>query len=144
MNADYALLLTVVVICLFNRHSFVFLFAFLVSEVPHLIESPPVYDSVAMSVFYIALSFISKKIKYELQMSLICYSVLFWFAGFDYAFFHQETYFYVIFPYMIKIIDIYVIYHLINRESVSDRFNSSHSHTFNQWIFNLQLRYSHN
>lgn len=49
-------------------------------------------------------------------MALICYSIVFWFSSIDFYFFPQETIFYVIFPYVIKFIDCYVIFHLIARE----------------------------
>lgn len=115
MDADFLVMLTVTLCLTVNRQSIIFLCAFAVSEVFYYTETSPVFDSLFIALTFAYLALIAKKYAYELQMSLIAYSVLFWFASIDYLLFTKETYFYVIFPYIIKVVDIYVIYHLIGR-----------------------------
>ena len=131
MDADLTVMILVLFIVAVNRHSLIFLCAFALSEIPHLLDTNPVYDNIIVACSFAITAFLCSKIKYELQMSLICYSVLFWFSAFDYFLFPHKTYFYVIFPYVIKLIDIYVIYHLINnKEKAYNGISSSHWRPF--------------
>lgn len=64
-------------------------------------------------------------------MALCAYSVLYWFNALDFFLFPHETLFYVIFPYVVKLVDVYVIYHLINKEQKDVGFYSSGNCSFN-------------
>ena len=111
--ADYLVFATVLFACSVNRQSLYFLCAFALSEVFYYTDTDPVFDAITIALFFSYLALISKKIRYKLQMSLILYSLLYWFSSIDYLLFPQETYFYVIFPYIIKVVDFYVICELI-------------------------------
>ena len=129
--ADYAVYIAVFIIAFANRQSLIFLCVFALSEITYFTATNPIYDSVLIATSFALAAYVMNQLKYNLQMALICYSVLFWFAGFDYAFFPQETYFYVIFPYAVKFIDVYVIYHLINKEQRNVRIHSTSHCSFN-------------
>lgn len=115
-TADYISILAVAIICFVNRQSLKFLCAFALCELFYYTTSSGFSESIliALSFSYIAIH--ANNIKHSLQMALICYSVLFWFAAADFLLFPYETLFYVIFPCVIKIIDLYVIYHLIAKQ----------------------------
>lgn len=129
--ADYAVCIAIFLIAFANRQSIIFLCAFTLSEIFYFTNTDPVYDSVIIAMAFALAAYKSTGIKYNLQMALICYSVLFWFSGLDYLAFPQETYFYVIFPYVIKVIDIYVIYHLIHKEQRNVGLYSASHCSFN-------------
>lgn len=112
--ADYSVYIACFIICFANRYSLIFLCAFAVSEVFYYTETNPIYDAITIALFFSFLAVINKKINYNLQMSLIVYSFLYWASSLDYLLFPQETYFYAIFPYIIKVVDIYVILNLVN------------------------------
>lgn len=140
MDADYLVISVAAMALLVNRQSLIFLCAFALSEIPHHLSTSPIYDNAIMASLFAITALYCKGIKFELQLALIWYSFLFLLSGVDFLLFPQITYFYVIFPYVIKIIDIYVLYHLINKERGSDRDNSTNRGTFNQWLSSLQLR----
>ena len=123
--ADYSVYIIILLLCLLNRQSLIFLCAFAVSESFYFIQTNPVLDCAVIASAFAVSAFSSSHIKKELQFSLIWYSVLFWLAGFDYFAFPHETYFYVIFPYIIKLVDIYVIYHLIKRGERASNGNTN-------------------
>lgn len=125
LAADYSVYIFCLLFSFINRQSIIFLCAFAVSESFYYTETSPVFDSLFIALTFAYLALIAKKCTYELQMALIAYSVLFWFASIDYLLFTQETYFYVIFPYVIKVVDIYVIYHLIGRGAQGVGANNS-------------------
>lgn len=129
--ADYLVMFAVLLCISVNRQSIFILCAFSVNECAFYLTSSDFTFSITAACCYAALSTCFLKLKYNLQMALICYSALFWFAGFDYAFFPQETYFYVIFPYAVKFVDVYVIYHLINKEQRNVRIHSTNHCSFN-------------
>lgn len=131
MDADYFVLLAVLLAVSVNRHSLIFLCVFALSELPHHLNTNPIYDNVVMAITFAATAFVCKHIKWQLQIALCCYAALFWCSAFDFLLTAQETIFYVIFPYVVKLIDIYVIYHLIHKEQGCDRYNSTNRCTFN-------------
>ena len=136
--ADYIVLLTAVLISFANRQSLKFLYAFALCEALYMLSSTGFSASIliALSFSYIAIH--ANNIKHSLQMALICYSVLFWFAAADFLLFPYETLFYVIFPYVIKIIDLYVIYHLIAKQGRDNgTINSSLGSSFYQRLSSL-------
>ncbi len=110
---DYSVYIIILLSCLINRQSLYFLCAFALSEVFYYTDTDPVFDAITIALFFAYLALAAKKIRYELQMSLILYSLLYWFSSIDYLLFPQETYFYAIFPYIIKVVDFYVICELI-------------------------------
>ena len=129
--ADYAVYLAIFLIVFANRQSIIFLCVFALSELFYFTNTNPIYDSAVIAMAFALAAYKSTGLKYNLQMALICYSVLFWFSGLDYLAFPQETYFYVIFPYVVKFIDIYVIYHLINKEQRNVGLYSANRCSFN-------------
>ncbi len=112
-NADLIILASAFFASFINRQSLIFLCAFALCETLYYSPLESSYYALTMSLSYAYLALIAKNIRYKLQMALIVYSVLYWFASLDYLLFTHETYFYVIFPYIIKAIDIYVISQLI-------------------------------
>lgn len=115
LYVDYLVMFIILICTAVNRQSLIILYAFALNEFCFYISDTDFsYCVLAASAFAVT-AFSASNIKIELQFSLIWYSVLFWMAGFDYFAFPHETYFYVIFPYIIKLVDIYVIYHLIKR-----------------------------
>lgn len=114
MDADILVMLTVLLCVTINRQSIIFLCAFTLSEIFYYTKTDPTFDSVVIALCFAFLALALNKIKHELQMALIVYSFLYWFASIDYLFFQYETLFYVIFPYVIKAIDIYVIFKLLD------------------------------
>ena len=127
MSADSIVLVVILAATIINRHSLIFLCAFTLNEFLFEISELGFPYAILTACSFAVTAFLCGKIKYELQMSLICYSVSFWFLSLDYFLFPHKTYFYVIFPYVIKLIDIYVIYHLINnKERAYNGISSSH------------------
>lgn len=112
--ADYSVYIACFIICFANRQSIIFLCAFALSEIFYYTKTDPIFDSIIIALCFAFLALALNKIKHELQMALIVYSFLYWFASIDYLLFPHETLFYVIFPYVIKAIDIYVIFKLLD------------------------------
>ena len=129
--ADYLVIFAVLMCLSINRQSIFILCAFAVNECAFYLTNSDVSFSITAACCYAALAKQFSGLKYNLQMALICYSVLFWFSGLDYLAFPQETYFYVIFPYVIKVVDIYVIYHLIHKEQRNVGLYSASHCSFN-------------
>lgn len=115
-TADLLVIFAVLCAVIVNRQSLIFLCAFALCEVFYWSPLSSFWYCILICVFFSLLAFINIRIKHQLLMALFCYSVAFWFSAMDYAFFPQETVFYVIFPYVIKFIDVYVIFHLITKE----------------------------
>lgn len=132
MDADYLIILITFMCYFVNRQSLIFLCSFALLELLFMFEINAVYECVCIALVFAYLALIARKFAYELQMALIAYSVLFWFASVDYLLFTQETYFYVIFPYVIKAVDIYVIFHLIHKGVQG--IGASHSAPSGNWI----------
>lgn len=131
MDADSFVLIAIAVICLANRQSLVFLCAFSVMEFLFLFDLNAIYESVFFATSLSLLAVLCSRVKFELQMALCAYSVLYWFNALDFFLFPHETLFYVIFPYVVKLVDVYVIYHLINKEQKDVGFYSSSNCSFN-------------
>lgn len=115
-TADLLVIFAVLCAVIVNRQSLIFLCAFVLCEIFYWSPLSGFWYCILMCVFFALLAFINVKIKHNLLMALVCYSFLFWVSAIDYAFFPQETIFYVIFPYVIKFIDVYVIFHLLTKE----------------------------
>lgn len=132
MDADSLVILAVVLACAVNRQSIIFVCAFALCEAGyHYIDNSIMY-SLSVSLCFAFLALISPKIKHQLQLSLIVYSIIFWFASIDYLLFTHETYFYAIFPYIIKAVDIYVLFQLINKRG--QIIGSNHSTPTGNWV----------
>ena len=116
MDADYLVIFIVLMCCFVNRQSLIFLCAFSVTEIPFLIDVSQFYSDCFMASMFAYLVFYCRKYPVALQASMAYYATTFFCAAIDYVLFPQIDNFYVIFPYVIKIIDIYVIYHLIKLE----------------------------
>ena len=98
-----------------NRQSLIFLCAFALMELLFALTPDGFWYSILSANLLALTAYRYSNINHNLQMALICYSALYLVNAFDYAAFPHETYFYVIFPYVIKIVDIYVICHLIHK-----------------------------
>jgi hypothetical protein len=132
MDADFLVILAVVLACAVNRQSIIFVCAFALCEIGyHYIDNSIMY-SLSVSLCFAFLALISSKIKHQLQLSLIVYSIIFWFASIDYLLFTHKTYFYAIFPYIIKVVDIYVLFQLINTRGRI--IGSNHSAPSGNWV----------
>lgn len=131
MSADYLVMCIMLFAVLFNRHAIIFFLLCFISELPFFLPTSPVYDTAFMATLFSLVVFTVDRIKFELQMAISWYAIMFWLSSLDYWLTDTRTYFYVIFPYVIKFIDIYVIYHLIHKEQGSDRFNSAPFGSFN-------------
>lgn len=129
--ADYLTILIVFMCVSINRHSIVFLLAFTLNEYLFFNSYTDFDYSIMTAMVYVVIAEKSNSMKLELQSALAIYSFMFWLNALDYWLTDTRTYFYVIFPYVIKFIDIYVIYHLIHKEQGSDRFNSAPFGSFN-------------
>lgn len=115
---EYADLLVVIFILIattLNRQSFIFLFAFVVCEILFISGLNDVNYAITASLTFCFLVVGFPKISNGLSVALIIYAILFWFSALDYLLFPHETVFYVIFPYVIKLVDCYVIFNLINK-----------------------------
>ena len=125
LTADY-MVITAITLCYFiNRQSLIFVCEFALCELSfQLIESGFWYSLLVANLYALA-AIKARNINYNLQMALICYSVLYLFNAFDFLAFPHSTYFYVIFPYVIKIVDIYVICHLIHKGAEYNGRNTS-------------------
>lgn len=119
LDADYLILLLTFLCCFGNRQSLIFLCAFVATEIPHHFDTPQIYDDCVIASMFAYLVFYCRNYKLELQSAMCAYSLVFWYAAIDYLLFPHSESFYVIFPYVIKLIDIYVIYHLIRKEGQS-------------------------
>lgn len=129
--ADYSVYILTLLICLINRQSLVFLCVFSVTEIQLHLNTQTVFDHSINAIAFSLIAYLSSRIKFELQMALCAYSVLYWFNALDFFLFPHETLFYVIFPYVVKLVDVYVIYHLINKEQKDVGFYSSSNCSFN-------------
>ncbi len=125
MSADLLIIIAVVCIAAINRQSFIFVFAYLITEIPYYLNTNPVYDNVFLSVMFAILAVSFKGLIKQLRFALVIYAFIFWLAGLDYFATTQETVFYAIFPFLIKAIDCYVIFNLIiKREQQHGAYNS--------------------
>lgn len=131
MDADYLVVIVISFSCFVNRQSIIFLCAFSAMEFLFLFEIDAMYESLFFASSFSAIAYLSSKIKFELQMALCAYAVLYWFNALDFFLFPHETLFYVIFPYVVKFVDIYVIFHLINKEQKDVGIHSSPNCSFN-------------
>lgn len=129
--ADYLVLFAVLLCTSVNRQSIFILTSFLLSELAFYLTWSDFSFSIVVACLYAYLAKTLKNIKYELQLALTTYSVLFWFNALDFWVTEQPTIFYVIFPYVIKAVDIYVIYHLINKGRRRDGIHSTSHCSFN-------------
>lgn len=129
--ADYLVMFAVLLCISVNRQSIFILCAFAVNECAFYLTNTDFYFCIIAALSYAALAKAFTKIKYELQLSLALYSIFYWLSAFDYWVTEQVTIFYVIFPYVIKVIDIYVIYHLINKEQRNVGLYSANRCSFN-------------
>ena len=125
MALDWLVVIVIALIAVINSQSLAFLLAFTLSNIAfHFIDSGFLF-SVSVSTCYALLSISLKNINSRLQLSLIAYSVIHWIAAIDYIATTQETVFYAIFPYLIKVVDCYVIFNLIiKREQQHGAYNS--------------------
>ena len=132
MDADLLVIIAVLLACAVNRHSLYFLCAFALSECLFYSPVTSTYYALSIALIFSYLALIAKSISYKLQMSLVTYSILYWFASIDYLLFTHETYFYAIFPYIIKAVDIYVLFQLINKRG--QIIGSNHSAPSGNWV----------
>jgi hypothetical protein len=100
-------------------------------ELAYYLTSTDFSFSILSAILYSLIAYLSSRVKFELQMALCAYSVLYWFNALDFFLFPHETLFYVIFPYVVKLVDVYVIYHLINKEQKDVGIYSSSNCSFN-------------
>lgn len=129
--ADYSVYILTLFLCLLNRQSLVFLCVFSVTEIQLHLNTHPVFDHSINAIAFSLIAYLASRIKFELQMALCAYAVLYWFNALDFFLFPHETLFYVIFPYVVKFVDVYVIYHLINKEQKDVGIHSSPNCSFN-------------
>lgn len=125
--ADYLIIFAVLLCVSVNRQSLIVLCAFALNECAYYISHDDFYFCIYSACLYASMAYAAKSVKYEIQMAFCCYSALFWFSALDYLLTPQPTEFYVIFPYVVKIIDIYVIFHLLHKEQRNVR-NTIPSH----------------
>jgi len=131
LTADLLVTAFVFLCLLVNRQSLYFLCAISLGELFYFSTSTDFSFSILSAILYSLIAYLSSRIKFELQMALCAYSVLYWFNALDFFLFPHETLFYVIFPYVVKLVDVYVIYHLINKEQKDVGFYSSSNCSFN-------------
>lgn len=131
MSADSFVLIVIAVIYLANLQSLVFLCAFSVMEFLFLFDLNAIYESTFFAISLSLLAVLCSRVKFELQMALCSYAVLYWFNALDFFLFPHETLFYVIFPYVVKFVYVYVIYHLMNKEQKDVGIHSSPNCSFN-------------
>lgn len=116
--ADYLALFSVLLIALFNRQAILFLIAFALCEAIFLLPIDGFVYSIVISVLF-SLIFIFSGLKLPLKVAVVCYSLMYWLSAVDFYVTIDETYFSFVFPYVIKMIDLFVIFYLIaNRERV--------------------------
>lgn len=130
--ADYLVFLIVLFSCFVDRQSLYFLCAFALSECLFYSPVNSTYYALSIALVFSYLALIAKSISYKLQMALVTYSIIYWFASIDYLLFTHGTYFYAIFPYIIKVIDIYVLFQLINTRGRI--IGSNHSAPSGNWV----------
>lgn len=131
LTADLLVTAFVFLCLLVNRQSLYFLCAISLGELLYFLTSTDFSFSILSAILYSLIAYLSSRIKFELQMALCTYSALYWFNALDFFLFPHETLFYVIFPYVVKLVDVYVIYHLINKEQKDVGFYSSSNCSFN-------------
>lgn len=113
--ADYLVIISVLILSLFNRDSVIFLIAFALCEAVFLMPVNDFVHSIFTSLMF-SLFILRTKAKLPLKIAMLFYSVMFWLSAISYQS-TEVNYFDVIFPYAIKLIDIFVIIYLIaNRE----------------------------
>jgi len=113
--ADYLVIVSVLILSLFNRDSVIFLIAFALCEAVFLMPVNDFGHSIFTSLMF-SLFILRSKAKLPLKIAMLFYSVMFWLSAISYQS-TEVNYFDVIFPYAIKLIDIFVIIYLIaNRE----------------------------
>ena len=126
--ADYLVLISILALTLVNRQSIVFLAAFVLCEAAFIIPINDVLHSVIVSLIFSVVVRLNN-LKLPLKIASLGYSIMFWLSAVSYQFYAYETYLDVVFPYAIKLIDVFVIMYLIaNREKVNARDSRDNSY----------------
>lgn len=113
---DWLVVIAIALISALNRQSLVFLFLFTLSNLAFaMIDSGFIY-SLFVSLAYALFAVVFNSVKDKLKIGMVIYSLLHWFSAVDYILTTQETFFYVIFPYIVKLVDAYIIFHLLTKE----------------------------
>ena len=131
LEADLLVSAFIFLCLLVNRQSLYFVCAISLGELVYYLTLTDFSFSIISAILYSLIAYLASRIKFELQMALCAYSVLYWFNALDFFLFPHETLFYVIFPYVVKFVDVYVIYHLINKEQKDVGIHSSPNCSFN-------------
>lgn len=124
-SADFLVITVMLFAVAVNRQSLVFLCAFILCELLFYSDLTSAQYSICAALCFSCMAVIFPRLSHSLSMALIFYSVVFWFSAFDCLFFPHETAFYVIFPYIIKAVDLYVIYHLLDNKGRKIGANNS-------------------
>lgn len=126
--ADYLVLISILALTLVNRQSIIFLAAFALCEVAFIIPVNDVIHSIVVSLTFSVVARLNN-LKLPLKIATLGYSIMFWISAVSYQFYAYETYLDVVFPYAIKLIDVFVIIYLIaNREKVDARDSRDNSY----------------
>lgn len=116
-SADGDILTTAAFIAAFslNRQALIPLAGMLITYLikPHLF-SEPIALLISYSVIYATLSAAYIRIKSEIRYAMIVHALLYWLLAVDFYLFEYVTVYYELFKPMIRLLDIYIFYHLIN------------------------------
>lgn len=113
---DLIALVFVACMALVNRQALPFFYAYLLSEMYFATIDGGFWYSIFTCATYCLFARAAFRCALGLQVSLVVYSFMNLGAAVDFYVAKQVTYFYVIFPYIMKAVDAYVILKLMNME----------------------------
>lgn len=123
ISADLDIIRTAAFIAAFslNRQALIPLAGMLITYLikPHLF-SEPIALLLSYSAIYAALSTVYIRIKSEIRYAMISHALLYWLLAVDFYLFEYVTLYTEWFKPMVRLLDIYIFYHLINRSGQQD------------------------
>ena len=97
-----------------NRQAFIPISALLLTYcVKPWLFSDPIILLISYSVIYASLSTSYIKIKSEIRYAMIAHAALYWLLAVDYYLFDYATLYYNSFKPMVRLLDLYIFYHLM-------------------------------
>ena len=127
-DIDLMFLAAFIAACFINRAAIIVL-AFQLADVAlFAISETGLIACLSLATLYSINSIVNIRIKSEIRQGLICLGAVYWLGAVDYWYTDEITIFFVLFPYLITLIDVYILWHL-----VGGLRNGIHSPVGNCW-----------
>ena len=111
-EVDLLKLAAFIAACFINRAAIIVL-AFQLADVAlFAISQTGLIACLSLAALYSINSIVNIRIKSEIRQGLICLGAVYWLGAVDYWYTDETTIFFVLFPYLITLIDVYILWHL--------------------------------